>query len=179
MAVLSARTFTFIDGRNLEGEIRAANEKKVTIKPTVDGCGKKVPLSVLIPAHQQDVASWLQVKSWTKLTFTATKDQETSPASSTGGTTAVKTAPVVVQSMKSLSYSSSTTASGDRVTEVASYKWDEALSGLGVSLLKGNERVVRWKTGRDPGAANHDQQKTRYAGTVSAGGFGGADRQRA
>ena len=221
VAMLPARTFTSTDGRTLEGEIRAANEKEVTIKRTVDGREVKVPLQLLIPAHQQEVVSWLQVKSLTKLTFTASKDKETSNTRSTGGTTAVnskdqtwswvitvkngsafpvsglslewaqvvertdrnqgayagpsktiarrsigtvpvpdipafgsvkvKTAPIVVQAMKSLSYSSSTTASGDRVTEVTSYKWDEALSGLGVSVLKGNERVVRWKTGTDPG----------------------------
>ncbi|MES2468803.1 MAG: hypothetical protein V4675_15980 [Verrucomicrobiota bacterium] len=222
VAILPARTFTSTDGRTLEGEIRAANEKEVTIKRTVDGREVKVSLSVLIPAHQQEVAAWLQVKSLTKLTFTATKDKETSNTRATGGSTAVnskdqtwswvitvkngsafpvsglslewaqvvertdrnqgayagpsktiarrsigtvpvpdipafgsvkvKTEPIVVQSMKSLSYSSSTSASGDRVTEVTSYKWDEALSGLGLSLLKGNERVVRWKTGTDPGA---------------------------
>ena len=225
VAILPARTFTSTDGRTLEGEIRAANEKEVTIKRTVDGREVKVPLSALIPAHQQEVAAWLQVKSLTKLTFTATKDKETSNTRSTGGSTAVnskdqtwswvitvkngsafpvsglsrewaqvvertdrnqgayagpsktiarrsigtvqvpdipafgsvkvKTEPIVVQSMKSLSYSSSTTASGDRVTEVTSYKWDEALSGLGVSLLKGNDRVVRWKTGTDPGATKN------------------------
>ena len=225
VAILPARTFTSTDGRTLEGEIRAANEKEVTIKRTVDGREVKVSLQLLIPAHQQEVAAWLQVKSLTKLTFTATKDKETSNTRSTGGSTAVnskdqtwswvitvkngsafpvsglslewaqvvertdrnqgayagpsktiarrsigtvpvpdipafgsvkvKTEPIVVQSMKSLSYSSSTTASGERVTEVTSYKWDEALSGLGVSLLKGNDWVVRWKTGTDPGATKN------------------------
>ena len=224
VAILPARTFTSTDGRTLEGEIRAANEKEVTIKRTVDGREVKVSLQLLIPAHQQEVAAWLQVKSLTKLTFTSTKDKETSNTRTTGGSTAVnskdqtwswvitvkngsafpvkglslewaqvvertdrnqgayagpsktiarrsigtvpvpdipafgsvkvKTEPIVVQSMKSLSYSSSTTASGDRVTEVTSYKWDEALSGLGISLLKGTEPVVRWKTGTDPRATN-------------------------
>lgn len=224
VAILPARIFTSNDGRTIEGEIRAANEKEVTIGRTADGREVKVPLQLLIPAHQQDVAAWLQEKSLTKLTFTATKDKETSNTRATGGSTAVnskdqtwswvvtvkngsafpvsglsmewaqvvertdrnqgayagpsktiarrsigtmpvpdipafgsvkvKTAPIVVQSMKSLSYSSSTTASGDRMTEVTSYKWDEALSGLGVSLRKGTEPVVRWKTGTDPGPTN-------------------------
>lgn len=68
------------------------------------------------------------------------------------GSVKVKTQPIIVQAMKSLSYSSSTTTSGDSVTSITSYKWDEALSGLGVAIVNGPNPVIRWKTGTDPGA---------------------------
>lgn len=69
------------------------------------------------------------------------------------GSVKVKTQPIVVQSMKSLSYSSSSSTSGRSVTSITSYKWDESLSGLGVAILNGPNPVTRWKTGTNPGGA--------------------------
>lgn len=222
-AAAPARTFTSSDGRNLEGEIREANEKDVTIKRTSDGREVVVALSQLIKAHQQEIALWRQGKALAKITVSASKDKESSKVRSTGGQSSaldskdqtwswivtvkngsaypvnglslnwaqvvertdrnqgayagpsktlarasngtvpvpdipafgsvkVKTEPIVVQSLKSLSSSYSNSSSGSRVQTITSYKWDEALSGLGVAVMNGPNTVISWKIGTDPGA---------------------------
>ncbi len=219
--VASARTFTATDGRSLEGEIREANDKEVTIRMTTTSKDVVVPLDRLIPAHQQEIRQWRRGKALAKITVSATKDKETSNGVSRGGSASaldtkaqtwswvitvkngspypvsglsldwsqvvertdrnqggysgpsktvarfshgmvpvpdipafgsvkVKTAPISVQSMKSVSSSYSTSTSGRTVETVTSYKWDEALSGLGVEVKNGPDSVLRWKTGTDP-----------------------------
>lgn len=67
------------------------------------------------------------------------------------GSVKITTQPITVQAYKSTSVNSSTTTSGDTVTEVTTYKWDESLSGLGLILMRDNQPIHRWKTGTDPG----------------------------
>lgn len=66
------------------------------------------------------------------------------------GSVTLQTDGMEVLSYKSTNISTRTTASGDSVTTVTSYKWDEALSGLGVELFHGADSVLNWKTGTDP-----------------------------
>lgn len=221
-AMASARTFTSTDGRSLDGEIREANEKTVTIRRSGDNRDVVVPLEKLVPADQQDIAKWRQGKALSKITVSASKDKVASDTQSRGGSASamdikdqmwiwvitvkngsaypvsgltldwgqvvertdrnqgavsgpakrvvrrldgtvpvpdipafgsvkVKTQPIPVQSMKSVSSTFSTNSSGDTTETITSYKWDEALSGLGVQVKTGADPIMQWKTGTDPG----------------------------
>jgi hypothetical protein len=219
-----AGTFTATDGRSLEGEIREANEKTVTIRRSGDNRDVVVPLERLVPADQQAIAKWRQGRALSKITVTASKDKVFSDTQSRGtyasatdtkdqmwnwvitvkngsaypvsgltldwgqvvertdrnqaaasgpaktvvrrsegtvpvpdipafGSVKVKTQPIPVQSMKSVSSTFSTNSSGDTTQTITSYKWDEALSGLGVQVMAGTFPVTQWKTGTDPGTS--------------------------
>ncbi|MES2707946.1 MAG: hypothetical protein V4726_15240 [Verrucomicrobiota bacterium] len=67
------------------------------------------------------------------------------------GSVTLETDGIPVTAYKSTNISRSTTTSGDSVTNITTYKWDEALSGIGVNLLLGTDSVMEWKTGTNPG----------------------------
>ncbi|MDB6134267.1 MAG: hypothetical protein JWM59_2510 [Verrucomicrobiales bacterium] len=67
------------------------------------------------------------------------------------GSVTVQTDGIVVQALQATSASTSRTSGGERVTTVSTTKWDESLSGLGVSLFRGPDCITKWKMGTDPG----------------------------
>lgn len=85
------------------------------------------------------------------------------------GSVTVQTDGIVVQALQSTSASRNRTTSGDTVTTVTTTKWDESLSGLGVSLFRGPDCITKWKMGTDPGPDPLLDGKTNPPTTPSGG----------